>query len=81
MSFILAPCRSYGQPSGAGVEEEAVLEPTRDDQEIIARIAALDIDKATLTCCVRVPGGGLARRRVQGVSEHSNDDPLVAADG
>ena len=33
-----------------------MLEPSLDDQEIIARVAALDIGKATLTCCVRVPG-------------------------
>ena len=48
-----------------------MLEPARDDQEIVPRIAALDIGKATLTCCVRLPAGGGATRRVQEVTEHS----------
>jgi transposase len=48
-----------------------VLEPTRDEQQIVPRIAALDIGKATLTCCVRVPDAGAASRRVQEVTEHS----------
>ena len=33
-----------------------MLEDTQDDEEIIARVAALDIGKAELVCCVRVPG-------------------------
>jgi transposase len=48
-------------------EEVAVgLEQANDREEIIERIAALDIGKATLVCCARVPGpsGG---RRVQEV--------------
>jgi transposase len=32
-----------------------VLEQTQDEQEIISRVAALDIGKAELVCCVRVP--------------------------
>ena len=48
-----------------------MLESTKDEQEIVARIAALDIGKATLTCCVRVPGEGAGARRAQEVSEHS----------
>jgi transposase len=39
-----------------------VLEPAQDHQEIIERIAALDIGKATLVCCARVPATGGARR-------------------
>ncbi len=46
-----------------------MLEQTQDEQEIIQRIAALDIGKATLTCCVRVPGAG--GRRVQEVADYS----------
>lgn len=47
-----------------------MLEPAQDHQEIIQRIAALDVGKATLVCCVRVPGesGG---RRVQEVTTYS----------
>ena len=33
-----------------------------DEEEIIARVAALDIGKAELVCCVRVPGAGGAKR-------------------
>jgi hypothetical protein len=33
-----------------------MLEQTTDREEIIERIAALDIGKAELVCCVRVPG-------------------------
>jgi len=36
------------------------MEVTSDRQEIIARIAALDIGKSKLMCCVRVPGPGPA---------------------
>ena len=41
-----------------------------DDEQIIERVAALDIGKAEIVCCVRLPGadGG---RRVQEVSTHS----------
>lgn len=48
-----------------------MLEQTQDEQEIIQRIAALDIGKATLTCCVRVPGASAGSRRVQEVSDYS----------
>ena len=42
-----------------------------DEEEIIARVAALDIGKAELVCCVRVPAAGGAKRRLQEVSTHS----------
>ena len=32
-----------------------MLTETQDNEEIIARVAALDIGKAELVCCVRVP--------------------------
>src|SRR5664280_302411 len=51
--------------------EEAMLEQTRDEQEIIERVAALDIGKAELVCCVRVPDPGGGRRRVQEVTTYS----------
>lgn len=46
-----------------------MLEPSQDHQEIIERIAALDIGKATLVCCTRVPGSGV--RRMQEVTTYS----------
>jgi transposase len=42
-----------------------VLEETQETEEIIQRVAALDIGKAELTCCVRVPGR--SGRRLQEV--------------
>jgi transposase len=48
-----------------------VLEETQDEQEIIAQIAALDIGKAELVCCVRVPGENGSTRRVQEVATYS----------
>jgi len=35
-----------------------VLQETQGREEIIARVAALDIGKAELACCVRVPAEG-----------------------
>jgi transposase len=37
-----------------------MLEPTQDHEEIIERVAALDIGKAELVCCVRVPSADRA---------------------
>jgi transposase len=42
-----------------------VLAEAQDNEEIISRIAALDVGKAELVCCVRVPGQG--RKRLQEV--------------
>jgi transposase len=44
-----------------------VLEETHDNDQIIQRVAALDVGKAELTCCVRVPGPGRHGRRLQEV--------------
>jgi len=32
-----------------------MLEQTQDNEQVVERIAALDIGKAELVCCVRVP--------------------------
>jgi transposase len=48
-----------------------MLAESVDEEGIIARVAALDIGKAELVCCVRVPGAGGAKRRLQEVSTHS----------
>ncbi len=44
---------------------------TADDEEIIERVAALDIGKAELVCCVRLPGSRGRRRRSQEVTTHT----------
>jgi transposase len=48
-----------------------MLEETLDEQEIIERVAALDIGKAELVCCVRVPDPKGGSRRVQEVTTYS----------
>jgi transposase len=48
-----------------------MLAESHDEEQIIARVAALDIGKAELVCCVRVPAQGGRRKRLQEVSTHS----------
>ncbi len=48
-----------------------MLQESHDEEQIIARVAALDIGKAELVCCVRVPAPDSARKRLQEVSTHS----------
>src|SRR5262249_43718245 len=48
-----------------------MLAETQDDQEVIARVAALDIGKAELVCCVRVPDEDRPGRRLQEVQAYS----------
>jgi hypothetical protein len=43
-----------------------VLAECDDREEIIARVAALDIGKAELVCCVRLPAPRGHRKRPQG---------------
>jgi transposase len=47
----------------------SVLRETQDETEIIQRIAAVDIGKAEVVCCVRVPGPG--GKRAQEVVTYS----------
>jgi hypothetical protein len=44
-----------------------MLQETHDTEELIERIAALDIGKAELTCCVRVPSSTVPGKRSQEV--------------
>jgi transposase len=48
-----------------------MLAETQDDQGIIARVAALDIGKAELVCCVRVPDEDRLGRRLQEVETYA----------
>jgi transposase len=52
------------------------LENVSDYQEIVERVAALDIGKAELVCCVRVPGSG-GRGRAQEVTTYSTMTPSL----
>jgi hypothetical protein len=47
-----------------------VLQDTHDTEEVIGRIAALDIGKAELTCCVRVPSPTVPGKRSQEVTTY-----------
>jgi transposase len=46
-----------------------VLEETNQTEEIVERVAALDIGKAELVCCVRVPG--TAGKRLQEITTYA----------
>ena len=46
------------------------LQATRDNEQIIERIAALDIGKEEVVCCVRVPDPGSSGKRLQEVTTH-----------
>jgi transposase len=48
-----------------------VLQETQDREEIIQRVAALDIGKAEVVCCVRVPDESKSGRRLQEVEAYS----------
>jgi transposase len=47
-----------------------VLEETQETEELIERVAALDVGKAELTCCVRVPAAQGSGRRLQEVATY-----------
>jgi transposase len=47
-----------------------VLEETEDREVIIERVAALDIGKAEVMCCTRVPAASGRGRRLQEVAAY-----------
>jgi transposase len=51
--------------------ECVVLEEDSQVEEIVARVAALDIGKAEVVCCIRVPHEDKPGRRLQEVATHS----------
>src|SRR5215207_6358013 len=66
--FAFCPAAPAGDcPLVVGAQGGRVLEETQETAEIIQRVAALDVGKAELTCCVRVPGQGGSGRRLQEV--------------
>jgi hypothetical protein len=54
-----------------GELEDQMPEETEDREEIIERVAALDIGKAELVACVRVPSPTTPGRRAPEISTHS----------
>src|SRR5262249_17164832 len=63
-SWAQGPC---GQRPPRPREEAVMLTRTQDDEEIIERVAALDIGKAELMCCLRVPDEDHPGKRLQEV--------------
>ncbi len=51
------------------------MEIDHGEQHLIERVAAIDIGKAEMVCCVRVPGAG--RARAQEVRTYSTMTPSV----
>lgn len=73
--------RAYGFVSAGGGR---MLEEVQDDGVIVERVAALDIGKAEVVCCVRVPGAassGRAGRRGQEVRTDTTMTRSLAAMG
>ena len=48
-----------------------MLQEDEQNEEIVARVAALDIGKAELVCCVRIPNEDRPGRRLQEVTTYS----------
>jgi hypothetical protein len=71
--ILLVPCGPCGPPPVDVLDGEGVmvLEEDRHSDEIIARVAALDIGKAELMCCIRIPGKEGSGRRLQEVRPYS----------
>src|SRR3954447_8441570 len=78
------PCGSHGRPGlhdRAGARRSRMLEQTGDDDVIIERVAAVDIGKAEVVCCVRVPGPRPAGHRWQEVRTYSTMTRSLSAMG
>ncbi|MFC0534266.1 IS110 family transposase, partial [Phytohabitans kaempferiae] len=48
-----------------------MLEQARDEEQIVSHVAGLDIGKASLVCCARVPDVGQPGRRLQEVQTYA----------
>ena len=57
-----------------------MLQEAHDSEQLIARVAALDIGKAQLVCCVRVPGKGGKRLQEVATYKTMTRSLLVLAD-
>ena len=58
-----------------------MLRDSEDTEEIIERVAALDIGKAELVACIRVPHPDRPGRRAQEITTYSTIDPFLAGAG
>ncbi len=70
MLLLCGPTGDHALLMRAGEElTRTMLAESHDEEQVIARVAALDIGKAELVSCVRVAGPGASR--LQEVSTHS----------
>jgi hypothetical protein len=76
------PCWLPGQPCPLLPGKEERVEQTEESVELVARVGALDIGKATVMACLRVPHEDHPGRRWQEVREYATRVPalLVLAD-
>ena len=58
--------------------KEIDMEETNEPAELVERVAALDIGKAALTACIRVPHEDKPGRRCQEVREYATTTPGAA---
>src|SRR3954463_12061484 len=69
ISFAVSPAAPAGGRLHTSTEEARVMRVEIDEGEIIERVAALDVGKAEVVCCVRVPGSnGQRMQEVRTVS-------------
>src|SRR5215813_14487612 len=64
---LWAPAGSHWNLVAVGGRRDLMEEITEEAAELVARVAALDIGKASLVACVRVPQDGKPGRRRQEV--------------
>lgn len=62
--------------TGTAGKVRFVFTESEDNERVIERVAALDIGKAEIVCCVRLPAAG-GGKRVQEVSKHSTMVPAL----
>jgi hypothetical protein len=58
-----------------------MLKETHHTEEIIQRVAALDIGKAELVCWVRGPSPSTPGKRTGGGQDRPDDDPVAVGAG
>jgi hypothetical protein len=59
------------------LKEEVIVVEAVEDVEFVSHVAALDIGKAELTACVRVPGDGPGARRRQEIRTFGTTTPAL----
>src|SRR5947208_16637838 len=76
---VPCPAPSRGRPPFVAVEDEGGLmeESTEEPVGLVERVCAIDIGKAGLVVCVRIPHESKPGRRVQEVREYATTTPVL----